>query len=59
MCTFNTVLVGLGKVQSDRLEDANYYSLKALFRTKNESYESFLSLAGMNTLKHRRYNQSR
>ena len=58
MCTFNTVLVGLGKVQSDRLEDANYYSLKALFRTK-ESYESFLSLAGMNTLKHRRYNQSR
>ena len=57
MCTFNTVLVGLGKVQSDRLEDANYYILKGLFRTKNESYESFLSLADMN--KHHRYNQSR
>ena len=44
-------------MQSDRLEDANYYILKGLFRTKNESYESFLSLADMN--KHHRYNQSR
>ena len=28
---FNTVFVGLGKVQSDRLEDANYYILRTLF----------------------------
>ena len=59
MCTFNTVLVGLSRVKSDRLEDANYYTLRTLFRTKNERYESFLDLAGTNTLKHRRYNQSR
>ena len=54
----NTVLVGLGKVQSDRLEDAIYYILRTLFRTKNESYESLLNLVGVDTLKHRRYYQA-
>ena len=52
----NTVFVGLVKVQSGRLEDANYYILRTLFMTKNESYESLLNLVGLkNTLKHRRY----
>ena len=42
----NTVFVGLVKVQSGRLEDANYYILRTLFMTKNESYESLLNLVG-------------
>ncbi|CAH3035384.1 unnamed protein product, partial [Pocillopora meandrina] len=46
------------KEQSDRLEDANYYILTTLFRTKNESHETLLSIVGMNTLKHRRYYQA-
>ena len=54
----DTVLVGLGKVQSDRLEDAIYYILRTSFRTKNEIYESLLNLVGMDTLKHRRYYQA-
>ena len=55
---YDTVLVGLGKVQSDRLEDAIYYILRTSFRTKNEIYESLLNLVGMDTLKHRRYYQA-
>ena len=42
----NTVFVGVVKVQSGRLEDANYYILRTLFMTKNESYESLLNLVG-------------
>ena len=30
-----------------RLEDAIYYILRTLFRTKDESYESLLNLVGM------------
>ena len=34
---WDTVFVGLGKVQSDGLEDANYHILlRTLFRSKNE-----------------------
>ena len=41
-----------------RLEDAIYYILRTLFRTKDESFESLLNLVGMDTLKHRRYYQA-
>ena len=54
----NTVLVGLGKVQSDRLQHAIYYILRTLFRTKNEIYKSLLNLMVIDTLKHRRYYQA-
>ena len=43
----NTVFVGLSKVQSDRLENDNYYILRTLFMTKKESYESLLNLLGL------------
>ena len=33
-----------------RLEDAIYYILRTLFRTKDESYESLLNLVGMDML---------
>ena len=34
---WDTVFVGLGKVQSDGVEDANYHILlRTLFRSKNE-----------------------
>ena len=33
-----------------RLEDAIYYILRTLFRTKDESYESLLNLMGMDML---------
>ena len=46
----NPVFVGLVKVQSGRLEDANYYILRTLFMTKNESYESLLNLVGWRIL---------
>ena len=46
----NTVFVGLVKVRSGRLEDANYYILRTLFMTKNESYESLLNLVGWRIL---------
>ena len=50
---WDTVFVGLGKVQSDRLEDANYYILlRTLFRSKNESWKAY------EYLKHRRYYQA-
>ena len=58
ICLCNAVLACLSKEQSDRLEDANYYIRRTLFRTKNESHETLLSIVGMNILKHRRYYQA-
>jgi len=54
----STLFIGLGKVQANRLEDANYYILRTLFRVKNNSYESLLELVKSNTLRHRRYYQA-
>lgn len=52
------LFIGLGKVQAKRLEDANYYILRTLFKVKSNSYESLLELVKSSTLRRRRYYQT-
>ena len=51
-------LLGINKTLANKLEVANYYALKILLNVGNDiDYNSILSIAGMNYLKFRRYEQ--
>ena len=53
------LLIGIGKTQANKLEDANYYILRSILGlSKSNTYHSILHLAKMQTLTHRRYFQS-
>ena len=53
------LLVGLGKVQCNRLEDANYYILRSLLgHAKSVPYEQLLTITDMSNLRQRRISQS-
>ena len=53
------LLLGVGKTEIKRIEDANFYILRSLLRCgKSVSYNQLLSTAKMNTLEHRRICQS-
>ena len=57
----NSLLMGIGKTQqhNKKLEDANYYDLRTIMNMrKSTDYESILRTADMNTLEHRRIEQS-
>ena len=56
---YNSLLLGIGKTLNKKLEDANYYSLRTMMNMgKSTDYESILRMADMNTLEHRRIEQS-
>jgi len=49
----------MNKALANKLEAANYYSLKVLLNVENYvDYNFILSIAGMNSLEFRRYEQS-
>ena len=51
--------MGIGKTLNKKLEDANYYGLRTIMKMgKSTNYESVLRMADMNTLEHRRIEQS-
>lgn len=53
------LFLGLGKVQVNRLEDANYYILRSLLGyLKATLYDEFLRILNMETLDQRRKQQS-
>ena len=53
------LLLGINKTLANKLEAANYYALKVLLNVGNDvDYNSILSIAGMNSLEFRRYEQS-
>ena len=53
------LLLGINKTLNEKLESANHYALKALLNFGNSlDYDSILSAVNMQSLKHRRYNQS-
>ena len=53
------LLVGLGKVQCNRLEDANYSILRLLLgHAKSVPYEQLLTITDMSNLRQRRISQS-
>jgi len=55
----NSLLVGISKTLNKKLEDANYYGLRTIMNMgKRTSYESMLRMVDMNTLGHRRIEQS-
>ena len=55
----NSLLLGIGKTLNKKLEDANYYGLRTIMNMgKSTDYESILRMADMNTLEHRRIEQS-
>ena len=55
----NSLLMGIGKTLNKKLEDANYYGLRTIMNMrKSTDYESILRMADMNTLEHRRIEQS-
>ena len=55
----NSLLMGIGKTLNKKLEDANYYGLRTIMNMgKSADYESILRMADMNTLEHRRIEQS-
>lgn len=56
---YDSLLFGIGKTLNKKLEDANYYSLRTIMDMgKSTDYESILRMADMNTLEHRRIEQS-
>ena len=51
--------MGIGKTLNKKLEDANYYGLRTMLNMrKSTNYESILRMVDMNTLEHRRTEQS-
>ena len=49
------LLLGVGKVQASRLEDANFYILRSILGYgKTISYQELLGIVNMKTLEHRR-----
>ena len=55
----NSLLMGIGKTLYKKLEDTNYYGLRTIMNMgKSTDYESILRMADMNTLEHRRIEQS-
>ena len=51
--------MGIGKALNKKLEDANYYGLRTIMNMrKSTDYESILRMTDMNTLEHRRMEQS-
>jgi len=51
--------MGISKTLNKKLEDANYYGLRTIMNTgKRTFYESMLKTVDMNTLEHRRIEQS-
>ena len=51
--------MGIGETLNKKLEDANYYGLRTIMNMgKSTDYESILRMADMNTLEHRRIEQS-
>ena len=55
----NSLLLGIGKTLNKKLEDANYYGLRTIMNMgKSTDYESILRMADINTLEHRRIEQS-
>ena len=52
------LFIGLGKVLANRLEDANYYILRTLFKVKNNSHEILLELVKSSALRRLRYYQT-
>ena len=55
----NSLLIGIGKTLNKKLEDANHYGLRTIMNLgRNINYESTLRIADINTLEHRRIEQS-
>ena len=55
----SSLLLGVNKTLDSKLEAASYYALKILLNFGNNlDYNSILSIAGMNSLEFRRYEQS-
>ena len=55
----NSLLLGIGETLNKKLEDPNYYGLRTIMNMgKSTDYESILRIADMNTLEHRRIEQS-
>ena len=55
----SSILVGIGKTEANKLEDANYYILRTILNvSKGRSYESLLQQAKIKSLANRRYFQS-
>ena len=55
----NSLLIGIGKTLNKKLEDANHYGLRTIMNLgRSINYESILRTADMNTLEHRRIEQS-
>ena len=53
------VLIGIGKTQTRKLEEANYYTLRTLLRlARSNSYENVLHYAQLKSLTRRRHFQS-
>ena len=53
------LLIGLGKIQGNRLEDANFYILRSLLGLpKSETYDNLLKIANIESLMRRRFTQS-
>ena len=53
------LIIGVGKVQSNHLENGNYYILRTLLEhAKSAPYEQLLGIANITSLKHRRSCQS-
>ena len=53
------LLLGINKTLVIKLKAANYYALKVLLNVRKDvDYNSILSIAGMNSLEFRRYEQS-
>ena len=56
---WNSLLMGIGKTVNKKLEDANFYGLRTIMNMgKNTDCESILRMVDMNTLEHRRIEQS-
>ena len=55
----NSLLIGFGKILNKKLEDANHYGLRTIMNLgRSINYESILRTTDMNTLEHRRIEQS-
>ena len=55
----NSLLIGVNKTLKKKLEDANQYGLRTIMNMgKNSDYESLLKIGNINSLEHRRIEQS-
>ena len=51
--------MGIGKTLNKKLKEADYYGLRTIMNIgKSTDYESILRMVDMNTLEHRRIEQS-